>query len=154
MKSIIGAVLIAATTTQASALSCNFGNTGAAWNEATQTSTEFVTVRGKFWLPDAWRTYEEEDYVLPARFEGVILHADGTTERYRTHVQVHGACINGDCGYLSNGQDVLTFIYNTQDAPHTYSMPCSNFPLAPTEQITTDILSCMNDGPCDVETFY
>lgn len=151
MKSVILAGLIAATAGQASALSCNYGNTATAWDEARRVDMSFVAVQGRFWLADAWRSFEEEDYELQARFSGVIVHPDGTTTPYNRRVQVFGSCINGDCGYLQSGQEVLTFIFESNDGLVTYSMPCSSFPLGIAPEVKAEVLSCMNDGPCEAE---
>jgi len=151
MKPMMLGACLAAIAGQADALSCNFGNTASAWVEAEQIGDPFITVRGTFWMRDAWRSFEEEDYVLPARFEGVIINADGTTTPLKTPVQVIGACINGDCGYVGPRVELVTFLHGSADARIAYSMPCSSYPVDTSQDTMADLLACMNGDVCTPE---
>lgn len=154
MKRIIATLLISLSATQASALSCGFGNTASAYQEATGYDLPFITVQGQFEMEIAGLIYSEEDYTLPARFEGVVIGADGRATPLQSDVKVIGTCINGDCGYVGAGDfDVITFLHQFGDDLIAYSMPCSGFPTGADTTTRDEILTCMNDGPCVAEFF-
>ena len=150
MKTLAAALALTILAGPVSALSCGFGNTAAAWHEADRNEMPFIVVVGTFEMAEAWRLFEEEDYVLAGSFSGYELLSDTQTTPLATDVQIVGSCINGDCGYLRPGEEVITFLFNApgQNTPITYSAPCSGAPMAPSEDIKAEIFACMTGDPC------
>ncbi|MEL6957530.1 MAG: hypothetical protein AAGL89_01095 [Pseudomonadota bacterium] len=153
MKSTALATLIALTASSASALSCNFGNVQSAWHEVEAHGLPTQLVQGTFDMREAWRLFEEEDYALRGQFRGVAIASDGSTQPLQLDVLIQGACINGDCGYLRPGEEVLTFLVNDPAVtfPVSHSWPCSSYPMAPTQENRDAMLTCMTAGPCEAE---
>lgn len=159
MKTLITAALIATCATHASALSCMFGNTAMAYQQAEGNGTDFVPAIGVItwqktpgvlnWGGGLGMQYEGQEYDVTARFVGDIIAPTGERIPIDEDVQVQTLCINGDCGYASADHEMLTFLHTTDAGRVMHAYPCQSYPTGFDEQSIKDVIECANGGACE-----
>ncbi len=158
---MIKTLLVAALVTsagQASALSCLFGDTAVAYNQAAGYGDDFLSVTGSLdWdLPEAdpnsfnlAMDYEGQTYEVAAHFTGEVIGENGSSIPIDVDVTILTECINGDCGYAHKGQPMLSFLH-PQGADYVmHAFPCQSYPSGFDAEALAILQSCVDGGECD-----
>ena len=162
MKAILFAGLILGAG-QAHALSCNFGDAAAAYQEAAQNGLDFRAAIGTLTWSDLTpintqqggfvMEYEGQEFDAIARFQGTVMGANGERTPIDQNLRVLAWCANGDCGYASSEWEMLTFLHDTPDGLVMVATPCQSYPRRPDAEAVDAVQQCLDGGPCEGTRF-
>jgi hypothetical protein len=162
MRTILWAAILAVSASEASALSCRFGDGAAAFGAAEANGATFTAAIGTIrWASSETAThggglmmeFEGQEHDVAARFSGEIMKPNGERLPIEQNLRVQSSCINGDCGYASDQGEMLTFLHETGDGLVMYAWPCQSYPTGPDTETLAQVQRCVDGGPCDAGFF-